>query len=235
MEILYNKYTNIKKFITDYRKYKIDAGFYEFNVFKKNIQVDEYIMHKCINAKKGRIVYIYLFIDQSKYLKTTNLFKRIIDKLPEEPADVIIISKDDLNIYITKSLLKYTNLRVFNYLHKYFAIELANGPLCSKHTLLTDEDVKLLCSRDLIIHPLSLPSISVLDPQNIWIGGELGQVIKIESVSEITGHTIRYRLISPDSGKIINVAENKEEDKPPAEAEDVSELIDDDEEDEPDV
>ena len=84
-------------------------------------------------------------------------------------------------------------------------MEISEGPLCSKHTILSNAEVRSLCSRDLIIHPLSLPSISFTDPQNIWIGGELGQVIKIESISEITGKTIRYRLISPDSGKLINI------------------------------
>jgi len=30
-------------------------------------------------------------------------------------------------------------------------------------------------------------------------------VIKITSISEITGLTIRYRIVSPDSGKMINI------------------------------
>ena len=96
-------------------------------------------------------------------------------------------------------------------MHKIFAIEISKGPMCSKHTILSNNEVRTLCSRDLIIHPLSLPSISINDPQNIWIGGELGQVIKIESISEITGKTIRYRIVSPDSGKIINTQKTKKQ------------------------
>ena len=128
----------------------------------------------------------------------------------EEPTDVIIISKTELSVYINKALSKYNHIRIYNYMHKYFSIELAVGPLCSKHTILSNNEVKLLCSRDLIIHPLSLPSISINDPQNIWIGGELGQIVKIESISEITGKTIRYRIVSPNSGKMINIQNMKQ-------------------------
>lgn len=205
MEILFEKYHNFQKFITDYRKYKLDGEFLDYNTFKKTIQIEQYIQHKCIDTKRGRPVYIYIFRENSKYIKTTQQFKRLIDRLPEEPSDVIIISKNELSVYINKALSKYTHLKIYNYLHKFFAIEIAKGPLCSRHSILDNNEVRALCSRELIIHPLSLPSISINDPQNIWIGGELGQIIKIESISEITGRTIRYRIVSPDSGKMNNI------------------------------
>jgi DNA-directed RNA polymerase subunit H (RpoH/RPB5) len=205
MEQLYEKYLNIQKFITEYRLYTLIDPFLDYNVFKKTIQIDQYIKHKCINKKKERPVYIYLFTSISKYIKTTPQFKRLMDKTSDEPADVIIISKSELSIYINKALIKYPHLNVHNYLHKYFAIELSTGPLCSQHKVLSNSYVRTLCSRDLIIHPLSLPSIAINDPQNIWIGGELGQVIQINSISEITGKTIRYRIVAPDSGKVMNM------------------------------
>lgn len=205
MEILFEKYTNIQKFIVEYRKYKLDDAFLDFATFKKTIQIEHYIRHKCTDTKKGRPVYIYFFKEGSKYIKTTPQFKRLMDKIPESPADVIILTKAELSVYINKSLTKYPHLNIYNYMHKYFSIELAEGPLCSTHSILSNNEVRSLCSRELIIHPLSLPSISINDPQNIWIGGELGQVIKIISISEITGKTIRYRIVSPDSGKMINI------------------------------
>ncbi len=210
MEVLYKKYENIQKFILKYRGYEMKEKFFGFDTFKKTMQIEQYVKHTCINTKKERTVYIYLFADHSKYVKTTAQFKRLMDKIPEEPADVIIISKEELNVYINKALAKYAFLNIHNYLHKYFAIELTDGPLCSPHTVLTDSEVRTLCSRDLIIHPLSLPSISINDSQNIWVGGELGQVIRIESISEITGKTLRYRIVSPDSGKLISTQRLRE-------------------------
>jgi DNA-directed RNA polymerase subunit H (RpoH/RPB5) len=207
MEILYTKYKNIQKFIVQYRKYNlVDDEFYDFKTFKKTIQIEQYIQHKCINPINNKLFYIYVFIKNSKYVKTTAQFKRLIDRLPEdEPVNVIIISKNELSIYINKALLKYKHLQIFNYVHKFFAIEISKGPFCSKHTLLTNNEVRTLCSRDLTIHPLSLPAISINDPQNTWIGGELGDVVRIDSISEITAKTIRYRIVSPDSGKLVNV------------------------------
>jgi DNA-directed RNA polymerase subunit H (RpoH/RPB5) len=210
MDILFEKYENIQKCILTYRNYISNEKFLDLQTFKKTMQMEQYIHHKYIDPKRGRNIYIYIFMDNSKYIKTTPLFKRLVDKIPDESVDVIIITKIELSIYIKKALLKYTNLKVFNYLHKYFSIELSKGPLCSKHTVMTNNEVKDLCSRELIIHPLSLPSISINDPQNIWVGGELGEVIKIESISEITGRTIRYRIVSPDSGKMTNIQKLKE-------------------------
>ena len=59
MEVLYKKYLNIQKFITEYRKYKTDDKFYDFDSFKKAIQIEQYVLHKCTDTKKGKNVYIY--------------------------------------------------------------------------------------------------------------------------------------------------------------------------------
>jgi DNA-directed RNA polymerase subunit H (RpoH/RPB5) len=207
MEVLYEKYENLQKFIIDYRQYTTDDTFYDFKTFKKTLQVEQYIKHTCM--KNTLPVHIYMFSALSKFTKTTAQFKRLLDKLPETPSRVIVITKEPLSIYINKALLKYTHLKVSNYQHKRFSIEISKGPLCSRHTVLTDAEVRTLCDRDLIIHPLSLPSIALNDAQNIWVGGELGQVIKIDSVSEIAGRAIRYRIVSPDSGKLVQTKQIK--------------------------
>lgn len=225
MDVLYEKYENIQKFIINYRKYNLVDQFIDFNTFKKSMQVDQYIKHTCIDEKRGFNVFILIFHEHSKYIKTTSQFKRLLDKLPNNPADLIIITKNDLSIYINKSFIKYPHLTVYNYLHKYFAIELEKGPLCSKHTILTNNEVKNLCANELMIHPLSLPSIPINDPQNIWIGGTLGQVIKITSISEITGLTIRYRIVSPDSGKMVNLQNMRDKIKDHDDAQHIEEKI----------
>ena len=45
MEILFEKYTNIQKFITDYRKYQVKEDFLDFTSFIKAIQIDQYILY----------------------------------------------------------------------------------------------------------------------------------------------------------------------------------------------
>lgn len=238
MEIFYEKYVNIQKFITEYRKYKIKEKFHSYEDFRKFMQSEHYIKHTCVDERNGLPVYMYLFHEDSMHVKTTAPFKKLVDRLPEEKSDVIIISKNELSVYIKKAILTYPHLNIFNYLHKHFSIELALGPLCSKHRILPQSEVETLCAEDLIIHPLMAPSISINDPQNIWIGGKLGDLIEISAISEIAGQVIRYRIVSPDSGKALNIQkiresirEKREKKKAEEKIEvvDVSESDDDDE------
>ena len=204
MEELYRKYKNIEKCMKNYRKYTTDS-FLDFSEFKKAIQIDQFVKHKCVDTVNKKDVYVYLFKEDSIYTKTTVQFKKLMDKIATS-SDVIVITKEELNVYIKKTFDAYNKkINIFNYLHRVFSIELSKGPLCSTHTIMSNEEVRELCSNELMVHPLSLPALSVKDPQNIWIGGVLGQVVKIESVSEITGKVIRYRIISPDSGTINNL------------------------------
>jgi DNA-directed RNA polymerase subunit H (RpoH/RPB5) len=205
MNEFFNIYKNIQLFITDYRKYELLDKFYNFVDFKKKIQDESYIIHKCLDSVNQKKVYIYILSENNLYTKSTSKFKKLFNKIENDVSKVILITKIDISIYINKSINTYTNLNVSMYLHKHFLLEMAKGPLCSKHSILSKKEVTRLCTQDLILHPLSLPSISIMDPQNIWIGGELGQIIKIESYSELTGKTIRYRIVSPGSGKMNNL------------------------------
>jgi len=202
-DILYKKYKNIEKCFINYRKLTTTDKFLNKEEFLKTIQIEQYVKHEFY--KKNKKILMYLFSENSKYLETTAQFRKLLNAINENPVDAIFITKNPLSIYINKSIISYSNINPFNYLHRLFSIDISTGPLCSKHTILTNSELKDLCSEGLIIHPLSLPSIPISDPQNIWIGGELGEVIKVESVSENTGKVIRYRIVSPDSGKINNI------------------------------
>ena len=116
-----------------------------------------------------------------------------------------MITKDELNSYRRKSINQH-NLKVNNYLHRDFNIEKSKGSLCSKHVILTEEDSELALYSNMI-EKESLPKISEMDPQIIWIGGQPGDVIKITPYSEITGFSVVYRLVIPSYGNIIQSPE----------------------------
>jgi DNA-directed RNA polymerase subunit H (RpoH/RPB5) len=197
-DALYQIYLNIQKFITQYRKYDILDGNLANQVeFNKIILDEHYIKCNCLDPQTQKKVYVILLKRDSKYIKSTANFKKLMVGLGKEESDVIVISKEPLSIYVKKLLPKLSNLVIYNYLHRHFAIEIPKGPLCSKHTILTQSEIEHLCSKELMIHPLGLPSILVTDPQCIWIGAKVGQVVKIEAFSEITGKTIRYRIVVP--------------------------------------
>jgi DNA-directed RNA polymerase subunit H (RpoH/RPB5) len=207
MEQLFDKYKNIQLFATSpkYRNYKLvlngNEGFADFETFKNKIQLFGYIMHSFRDPKNPDIpIDLYLFQHESQYIKDTNYFKKILDKYTSKQI-MILITKEELNIYRKKSIIGNTNIICKNYLHKHFIMEINRGPLCSKHIILSPEEVQTLCYNTMA-HGHRFPSILEYDPQNIWIGGQVNDIIMIESYSEITGHSIHYRIVTPVSGKI---------------------------------
>lgn len=202
MEQLFDKYGNIQKLLINYRQYELVEGeqFMTFEDFKNKMQLTGYIMHHCKHTKNGALLDVYLFKHDSKYIKTTSEFVKLLDRY-RDAMNLMIFTKELLSIYIDKAIKRYPNLGINNYLHKHVIIELNKGPLCSVHTILTPEETKQVCI-DLMTHGHHLPAISVNDPQNIWIGGQVNDIIKIEAKSETTGKTIRYRIVTPSTGKI---------------------------------
>jgi DNA-directed RNA polymerase subunit H (RpoH/RPB5) len=232
MDNLFEKYKNIQKFI-EKRNYKNEDASLDLAEFTKMIYANSYIKFNCIDTKKNKSVYIYLFTEDSIYISITLQFKKLISKLKEKTDfSVILITSTNLSIYINKSLYQFTNVTFFNYLHKCFNIDVTKGPFCSVHTILSHPEVVQLCSSELFINPLGLPAISINDVQCIWIGAELGQVIKITSISEITGNTIKYRLVTPDAGKFhvlksIEPDEIKDEEKKDEKKDEIEDIIED--------
>jgi DNA-directed RNA polymerase subunit H (RpoH/RPB5) len=203
MEQLYEKYLNIQLFTTKYRKYElIDESFETYENFKNKMQIFEYVLHKFVNPKfPDKVIDLYLFKHDSKYISLTAYFKKILDRYNTEQT-IIMITKEELNVYRKKSVKQYKNLVIKNYLHKHFIIEMNRGPLCSVHTVLSMEETKAVCY-DIMSHGHKLAAIFESDPQNIWIGGEINDIIKIDTYSEITGKSTHYRIVTPASGKIL--------------------------------
>jgi DNA-directed RNA polymerase subunit H (RpoH/RPB5) len=206
MEQLYEKYLNIQLFANIYREFSLISGkFYNYDEFKYEMQITEYIVHNFIDTKSTKVD-IYLFKIESRHISNTVNFNKILDKYDSKTLiKIIMITKDELNSYRRKSINQH-NLKVNNYLHRDFNIEKSKGSLCSKHVILTKEEAELALYSNMI-EKESLPKISEMDPQIIWIGGQPGDVIKITPYSEITGFTVVYRLVIPSYGNIIQSPE----------------------------
>jgi DNA-directed RNA polymerase subunit H len=63
-----------------------------------------------------------------------------------------------------------------------------------KHEIMSKEEVASMMARERITMD-SLPILNVDDPACAWIGGRIGQVVRITRLSEITGISIIYRRI----------------------------------------
>jgi DNA-directed RNA polymerase subunit H (RpoH/RPB5) len=159
-----------------------------------------------------------------------NIYKK------NKPINIIFFTKEKLITHIKKALKKhYSHINYKNYLLKYFALnDISKGPMCSKHEVLTYNEVRDLWSW-FKSHPYNLQSISIEDPQILWLNAEINDVIRITSVSEITGYTIRYRIVTPTCGKVIQKLNKKEETSSPIKKEEDEETLASDVESESEV
>lgn len=233
MEQFFDKYKNIQIFLNKYRNYSLieDEKFFDIEEFKNKMQITGYVSHSLLHNDNKTPLDIYIFKNDSKHIKTTSNFKKLLDKYKPEFRDIFIFTKEPLSVYIKKSIKQYSYLRIKTYLHKHFIIEINKGPLCSKHTILTRDEVRKVCF-DLMTHGHNLPAISVDDPQLIWVGANVDDIVKIETISEITGRSIHYRIVTPASGKSekqaepIKLIKKKEDDN--KDEEDVEDYVEED-------
>ena len=73
-------------------------------------------------------------------------------------------------------------------------VNITEHELVPKHTLLSEEDKKLLMQRYRIKDPNQLPKILLSDPVARYLGLKRGDVVKIERKSETAGKYITYRI-----------------------------------------
>lgn len=216
---LYIKYQNIQKFIVDYRRYELENdAFYDLNQFTEKIQSLSYIKHTLVDRKNNTHVILFFFKEDSKYIKVSQYFRQFMEGLErsydDKKIEVILIVKTPLVSHIKNSLLPQFNTRfpVHVYYHRVFTIEINKGALCSHHSILTPEEVNYLCSHELWVLPTDLPIIYADDPQCIWIGAKAGDVIKIDSLSDLTGKTLRYRYVTQLQERFTETEDMKDED-----------------------
>lgn len=207
---LYNIYKNILIFTSDkYRNYEllkpndknkeyVSIPNLKRDEFSKIMQKNEYIL---INGKKKNektLIYILIINYNSKYSSQTSNMLKILKKIyNNSKTDVFIFTDNPLTIYIRKSFKQFPIFNFHNYLFKHFIIEIHKGPLCSKGCILSEEKFKEI-QKYIKTDRLSLPKIKITDPQVIWLGAEIGQVIEFTPISPISGVRKSYRVVVPD-------------------------------------
>ena len=209
---LYEKYLNIQKFITDYRKYSVKEAFLSEEKFHKTMNMDTYIKIDC-RDKKGKPIIMYFLHPDSDYAGKASYFSKLMQQV-KTPTEIMFIMRNEPSTYIAKAMVKreFNHIIKHIWLHIIFALEIPRGPHCPTHTILNENEKKILLTESLKIHPLKLPVIYKNDPQCIWIGAEIGDIIKIEGLSYATGISIRYKIVSPPAGKNYIKYKSKKQD-----------------------
>ena len=220
----FNQYNNLFIFAKDWRKYKIESKRMEIDEFRKNMQSDQYVKIECLDNRKNKTVSIYLFDIVCKYTTKSTELKKLLKK--NKTNIVLLITYEPLNTYCKRAVSSMKNLNIFVYRHEIFSLIIPNGPLCYPHRIMSRDEVLKLTNDDLACYLTNLPKIFDEDPQCVWIGAEIGNVVEIKMLSDISGEAIHYRVVVPKNGRIIhytdpeNDEEKKEDEKPQEEQDD---------------
>jgi DNA-directed RNA polymerase subunit H (RpoH/RPB5) len=224
-ESQFNQYNNVVTFATEWRKYKLKLKPLDSSAFRSEMQTTQYVRIECLDVKKKREVLIYLFDQNSKYVNKSQELKKILTKI-KNSCYVILITYAPLSSFIKKVINRQTHLKVVTYRHEIFDLIVPNGPLCYPHRIMSREEVLHLCNNELNCYLTNLPKIFEEDPQCIWIGATVGDVVEIKMLSDISGETYQYRVVVPKSGRIIAVKEEPIDDPSEEKKEETVEDID---------
>lgn len=216
-DIQYTRYLNLDIFATEWRKYVRKTPVLNAENFYKEFRVNTYIKMDYVKSKTGKPVFIYLIATNSVYHLVPQNLKQLLNKI-KIPADVILVTSFPFSSGGLKSIPAFKHLRVKMYLHETFSFILPNGPLCYPHRIMEPQEINTLLNSGLCCYLTNLPKISVSDPQCIWIGAEVGDVLEISMLSDISGIALLYKVVVAKNGKIISfrdpdvITEEKEAD-----------------------
>lgn len=220
--VLINIYNNIFKFIESNRLIPINEKITNDTEFYNKINTDKYIsittvynnlneeefdnIKDIINSKKNidtidvKITYLLLLHIDSEYNSKTPIFKSLINSFKCNNCNIIVISNNPLSTHVNKQIVELSTdtKKIFNYTYDRFKIDIRKHYLCSLHELVPKEEEKYLLNDVLKKKKNNLPKIKLSDPQAIWIGAHIGDIIKIHRDSEITGKSIYYRVVIND-------------------------------------
>lgn len=92
---------------------------------------------------------------------------------------------------------KFSEIEGINVKYISYNVFLYNMPtikIIPKHSIVNEEEINNMMSF-LNIKESELPKISIFDPPVVWLGAEVGDVIRIDRLSPVTGITPVYRKV----------------------------------------
>ncbi len=213
---LYMIYSNIHSFY-EYRNLYPLSPMKEQESFIKMIQKDKYMIlpsvpkkyietsdgqidkQKLENAENMRLVVILLVYPGTECEnKQANMIK-IINKITYNFTEVLVITPIKISAGVSKKLKSlsvdtdksYKLYKSFTY--TLFNTVLPNHILVPKYEILNEEQIDEL--KKWYIDPNTLPKILENDPQMVWLGAKVGDVIKFTLPSEITIESVQYCIV----------------------------------------
>ena len=190
---LWNVYQNLQ-ILVEKRQWSKIPEFADKVEFDKKMRLSNYVTIVGKNRMEVDEV-IILTSEMSNIPNHSKDFKSAVKEFVERGKhfNIMIISSRVLTNKIREYAMS-TGIRVTSYDYRIFVIDVTNAPLVPKHRILSQPEVAELLNH--ILKPKeSLPKILINDPQVVWLGAVVGEVIEIERPSEVTGTTMIYRIV----------------------------------------
>lgn len=199
-----------ESFSPSYEKYTIKKYAAELS------QSGGYVTIRAINTvsrgKRNKVI-IVLFKEDNESSLTQSVVKQTLEEVHKGNDDtldeVIIISNKEnckkqsiisaLNHYIIDNpqtsydkdgKIVYYNLYIFNP----FCTNITEHVQYDEHTIISNEEMEIL-SKSTYKALNNFPIVMSHDPAIIWLGARHGQIVKVRSMSHITGEVITYRIV----------------------------------------
>ncbi len=200
---LYNIYRNIHAFY-DYRKLSSLVPVMKQDEFIKSIQLNKYVILPSVpkDNKDARVLVLLLIYPGTECENKRANMKKFVDKIDYPFAEVMTITKvkvsagvmGGLKLWELDTPKAYRSFKSFTYpLFNCIIPEYNQAP---KYSILTDEDVDML-DKQAMMNKENLPKIFEHDPQMVWLGARVGNVVRIIRLSDNIMEDPYYRLVIP--------------------------------------
>jgi DNA-directed RNA polymerase subunit H (RpoH/RPB5) len=150
-----------------------------------------------IKARKENGELMYIFILQADNVPKSNNFQKMVNTISENKSHVYIVGgrpiKEQIKRHLHKNVKKVLNIRYFTYDN--FKVDPRFHELVPFHTLCSDDEMAQIIRDNKIEHISQFPKIKKSDPQVIWNGGRIGQLMRILRKTDI-GECVYYRIIT---------------------------------------
>ncbi len=209
-------YDNIHSFY-EYRGHYPLAQKQSQDSFVKTIQKDKYVIlpsvHKSLvqndsgeidkqkleNVENERLLVVILVYPGTECENKKINMMKMLNKIQYKFADVLIITQAKVSAGVAKGLKaiaintknNYRQYKAFTY--TLFNSVLPEHDLVPKYKILDKDQIEQL--RNWNIDPNTLPKIFENDPQMIWLGAVVGDVVQFIMPSEVTIESIQYCIV----------------------------------------
>jgi DNA-directed RNA polymerase subunit H len=201
----YEKYKNMLLMLTapHYRGLETEHKEFDKDQLDRHLHREGCIIVECtypkthrLEHKRGLKLYAVLCHANSDFHNKSANVGKLFSSLPHEKIEVLLFTGQHLKSQVISKIAEYSKtIDTYGILHTRIAVEIPKCAHCSPHTVVGPEEKAMLIDQ-LKIDIKKFPLILTSDPQIIWIGATIGELVKITGFSPVAGESVTYRIVA---------------------------------------